>query len=144
VGAVGKVAGSQRSMRAPTGTSASKVVVLSRCAVLGGILQSRARLTAMKAHVSQLPIGEFAQEKQSRLTFAMSEKGRDTFIEQVRKPSEDGAGVLPSAGCPEIAGVAVYQCHRRLPSVWLLFFLQHADSRRRKLSETADFSSRDA
>jgi len=70
--------------------------------------QSRAYLAAMKAHVSQFPIAESAQDNQIRLAFAMNEKSRDAFIdEQVKKPSADRAGVLPNEGRPGIAGVAV-------------------------------------
>jgi len=66
--------------------------------------QSRDYLAAMKAHVSQFPIAESAQDNQIRLAFAMNEKSRD---EQVKKPSADRAGVLPNEGRPGIAGVAV-------------------------------------
>jgi hypothetical protein len=120
------------------------VRLLSRRTVPGRILQSWAYLTAMKAHVSQLPIAETAQDDQSRLVFSLSEKGRDPSIDDIKKPSADGADTLPNVRRAGITGAAVQQGHRLLPSVVLLSFLQHADLRRRRLSDRDDFSSRTA
>ena len=95
-------------MRAFTLYLLPKIRVLSRRRYFAASFQSRAYLAAMKAHVSQFPIAESAQDNQIRLAFAMNEKSRDAFIdEQVKKPSADRAGVLPNEGRPGIAGVAV-------------------------------------
>ena len=91
-------------MRAFTLYLLPKIRVLSRRRYFAASFQSRDYLAAMKAHVSQFPIAESAQDNQIRLAFAMNEKSRD---EQVKKPSADRAGVLPNVGRPGIAGVAV-------------------------------------
>jgi hypothetical protein len=72
-------------------TSASDVRVLPRRAIPGGIHQSWPCLIAIKAHVSQLPIAETAQDGQGRLVFAPSDESRHPSIDETEKPSADGA-----------------------------------------------------
>ena len=64
------------------GIFASRILILSQCAIIRGILQGRAHLTSMKAHVSQFTIAEAAQHSQGRLAFATGDEGRDSTIEQ--------------------------------------------------------------
>jgi hypothetical protein len=88
--------------------SASDAPVLPRRPVSGGIFQSWANLTAVKAHVSQLAIAETAQEGQTRLVFTLRDEGRDPSIDEAEKPSADGAQAPPNAGrAVVITGAAV-------------------------------------
>jgi hypothetical protein len=61
--------------------SASRIRLLSRRAVIRGLLQSWPDLTPMEAHVPQFPIAQSVQQTQRRLIFAMGKKGGHAFIE---------------------------------------------------------------
>jgi hypothetical protein len=72
--------------------------MLSRRTIAGGILQSWAYQTAMKAHISQLIIAETTQEGQTRLVFSPCDEGRYPSIDETEKPSADGARSFPKVG----------------------------------------------
>jgi hypothetical protein len=86
--------------------------VLSRRTVPCGVLQRWAYLTAMKAHVSQLPIAETAQDCQIRLVFAPSDEGCDPSIDETEESSADEAEALPNTNRAVVSGASVQQGHR--------------------------------